>query len=173
MLRRDMAISIYTDGACQPNPGVGGYGIILVEDGRRRELSGGFRRTTNNRMELYSVIRALEALPAGARGVTVFSDSQYVVNMYGGGHARRWRAAGWTRNGGKEPALNADLWGALLDLCERHAVMFQWVRGHADHPENTRCDELAVAARQAPDLPVDEGFEKPGPGPAGTQLSLF
>ena len=173
MLRRDMEVSIYTDGACQPNPGAGGYGIILVEDGRRRELSGGFRLTTNNRMELLSVIRALQALPAGRCRVTIFSDSQYVVRMYSAGHAQRWRAGGWTRNGGRDPALNPDLWGELLDLCARHDVTFEWVRGHADHPENTRCDELAVAARMAGNLPPDPGYEQLQRRAAGEQLFLF
>lgn len=173
MLRRDMEFSIYTDGACQPNPGAGGYGIIIVCDGQRRELSGGFRQTTNNRMELLSVIRALQALPAERCRVTIFSDSQYVVRMYAGGHVLRWRADGWMRNRGRDPALNPDLWGELLDLCARHEVSFEWVRGHADHPENTRCDELAVAARLAGELPPDPGYEQPPRRPVGEQLFFF
>ena len=164
---------IYTDGACSTNPGPGGYGVILVMDGTRRELSGGFRKTTNNRMELFSVITALRALPAPDCKVTIFSDAQYVVRMYSGGYAQRWRKDGWTRNKGKEPALNPDLWGDLLDLCGQHEVEFIWVRGHAEHPENTRCDELAVAARQVANLPVDEGYEKPAPSKPAAQLTLF
>ena len=164
---------IYTDGACSTNPGPGGYGVILVADGQRRELSGGFRKTTNNRMELFSVITALRALPAPGCKVTIFSDAQYVVRMYSGGYAQRWRKDGWTRNKGKEPALNPDLWGDLLDLCGQHEVEFIWVRGHAEHPENTRCDELAVAARQVANLPVDEGYEKPAPSKPAAQLTLF
>lgn len=164
---------IYTDGACQPNPGPGGYGIILVADGRRRELSGGFRRTTNNRMELFAAIAALRALPAPGCQVTLYSDAQYVVRMVSGGHAQRWRKDGWTRNKGKAPALNPDLWGTLLDLCGQHAVEFVWVRGHAEHPENTRCDALAVAARQAAHLPADEGYEQPPAREPPTQLLLF
>jgi ribonuclease HI len=166
-------ISIFTDGACQPNPGPGGFGVIIVADGQRREFSGGFRKTTNNRMELYSVIFALRALPERRCRVTVFSDAQYVVRMINGGYAQRWRRDGWTRNGGKEPALNPDLWGPLLDLCAAHDVSFVWVRGHAEHPENTRCDELAVAARQQSGLPIDTGFESPAPRIAPSQLSLF
>ncbi|MFH0908489.1 MAG: ribonuclease HI [bacterium] len=164
---------IYTDGACHPNPGPGGYGVILVADGQRRELSGGFRKTTNNRMELFSVISALRALPLKGCKVTIYSDAQYVVRMYSGGYAQRWRLDGWTRNKGKEPALNPDLWGDLLDLCGEHDVEFIWVRGHAEHPENTRCDEIAVAARQVANLPTDEGYEKPIPAAPPAQLHLF
>ena len=89
--------------------------------------------------------------------MTVYSDSKYVVDMYTGGYARKWKANGWRR--GRQPALNSDLWDALLNLCDKRAVNFQWVRGHAEHPENTRCDELAVQARQGENLPVDEFFE--------------
>jgi ribonuclease HI len=154
-------VVLYTDGACSPNPGPGGYGVILSVAGKRRELSGGFRKTTNNRMELFSVIRGLRELEAPNGQVTVYSDSQYVVSMINGGHAQGWRRAGWRRNKGKDPALNPDLWDELLTLCGRHTVRFVWVRGHAEHAENTRCDELAVAARQAGNLPADEGYEKP------------
>ena len=150
-------VIIYADGACSPNPGKGGYGVILVDDGRRQELSGGFRKTTNNRMELFSVIAGLKSLAPDTRSVTVYSDSRYVVDMYMGGYARKWKANQWRR--GREPALNSDLWDALLTLCDRHRVNFQWVRGHAEHPENTRCDELAILARQVENLPADEFFE--------------
>lgn len=149
--------TIYADGACSPNPGKGGYGVILIGDGTSRELSGGFQRTTNNRMELFSVIAGLSSLQQDNLSVTIYSDSRYVVDMYSGGYARKWKANGWRR--GKEPALNSDLWGTLLDLCDKHRVNFQWVRGHCEHPENTRCDELAVLARQADNLPADEFFE--------------
>ena len=117
-------------------------------------------------MELFSVIVGLKHLEQDnpqsvpIQSVTVFSDSRYVVDMYMRGHARKWKAHGWRR--GKEPALNSDLWDALLNLCDKynqHTVNFQWVRGHAEHPENTRCDELAVEARQGSNLPVDEFFE--------------
>jgi len=173
MLKPAGEIEIYTDGACQSNPGPGGYGVVLIADGRRRELSGGFRKTTNNRMELFSVIRALRELDHPNSKVTVYSDAQYVVNMINGGYAQRWRRDGWTRNHGKDPAMNPDLWEILLDLCARHAVRFVWVRGHADNKENSRCDELAVAARQGTDLPADEGYEKPVAPVQPTQLSLF
>ena len=173
MLNSSGEMVIYTDGACQPNPGPGGYGIVLMAAGRRRELSGGFRKTTNNRMELFSVIRALRELDRLNGPVTVYSDSQYVVNMINGGYARQWQRNGWRRNGGKDPVLNPDLWGALLDLCTRHKVRFVWVRGHADNQDNARCDELAVAARQGMNLPVDEGYEKPAAPVRPTQLPLF
>jgi ribonuclease HI len=173
MLKSSGEITIYTDGACQSNPGPGGYGVVLMADGQRCELSGGFRKTTNNRMELFSVIRALRELGQLSCKVTVYSDAQYVVNMINGGYAQRWRRDGWRRNGGKDPAMNPDLWEILLDLCARHEVKFVWVRGHADNKENSRCDELAVAARQAADLPIDEGYEKPAAAARPTQLSLF
>jgi len=153
-------ITIYTDGACQCNPGPGGYGVIMFAGGTRHEFSGGFRFTTNNRMELFSVIKALREVRPPRSVVTIYSDAQYVVKMYSDGHAARWRRAGWTRNKGREPALNPDLWGELLDLCAPHDVRFVWVRGHDSTVENNRCDELAVAARQQANLPVDEAYEK-------------
>lgn len=164
---------IYADGACRPNPGPGGYGVVLLRDGRRRELSGGFRNTTNNRMELFSVIRALRELDEPDGKVTIYSDSQYLVHMYNGGYAREWQRNGWTRDKGKQPALNADLWKQLLDLCSRHDVTFVWVRGHAGNPENSRCDELAVASRQEADLPADDGYEQMATRGPTRQLELF
>lgn len=155
---------IFTDGAASPNPGAGGYAAIVVCNGERRELSGGFRRTTNNRMELTAVIEGLQALDREDFDVTVYSDSRYVVDMFTGGHARRWRANGWMRDA-KHAAVNPDLWGRLLDNCDRHRVAFEWVKGHNDHPENSRCDELAVAARQRDDLPADAGYEAEGNEP--------
>ena len=165
--------TIYADGACRHNPGPGGYGVVLMAQGSRRELSGGFRRTTNNRMELYAVIRALRELAQPNCRVTVYSDSQYVVSMFSGGYAEQWRRNGWKRNRGKDPALNPDLWGELLDLCARHAVRMVWVRGHGQEVENLRCDELAVAARQAVDLPPDEGYERQPAAAAPVQLALL
>lgn len=164
-------ITIYADGAASPNPGKGGYGVVLLRGGQRRELSGGFRLTTNNRMEILGVIAGLRAVDGRAANVTLYSDSRYVVDMFTGGHARAWRSHGWTRNRGKERALNPDLWGELLALTERpgHAVKMVWVKGHASNVENARCDELAVLARQEPDLPADEGYEQPAP-PAAAQL---
>jgi ribonuclease HI len=158
-------VEIFTDGACSPNPGPGGYGVIIQRDGKRTELSGGFRNTTNNRMEILAAIKGLTALDtAGENGhngydVTIFSDSRYVVDMFTGEHAKRWRAQGWMRNR-KDRALNPDLWAQLLDLSEKNRVGFKWVKSHNDHPQNERCDQLAVEARQKEDLPPDGGYEE-------------
>jgi ribonuclease HI len=151
-------VVIYTDGACLGNPGPGGYGAVLLYNGARRELSGGYRLTTNNRMELLAVIRALEALKEPCE-VTVYSDSQYIVQAMREGWAERWRANGWRRNK-KDRAVNPDLWGRLLDLASGHRVTFEWVRGHAGNVENERADALAVSAAQLPDLPADEEYER-------------
>ena len=148
---------LYVDGGCQPNPGPGGYGAILQAGGLEREISGGFRRTTNNRMEISAVIMGLRSLAAPSR-VAVTSDSQYVVNTMSRGWAKRWRSRNWYRTD-TELAVNADLWAELLGLCERHQVTFTWVRGHAGNPLNERCDVLATVARSAPDLPPDPGYE--------------
>ncbi len=150
-------ITLHTDGACLGNPGPGGYGVILDYKGHRRELSKGFRKTTNNRMELLGAIVGLEALKEKCR-ITTYCDSQYVVNGIERGWARKWKANGWRRNK-KELALNADLWQRLLDVCDRHDVEFVWVRGHAGNAENERCDRLAVEAAQQSELEVDEGYE--------------
>ena len=152
-------VTIYSDGACTGNPGPGGYGVVLIYGVRRRELSGGYRRTTNNRMELIGPIVGLEVLNQRCR-VTLHSDSQYVVDGVEKGWAQRWRSNGWMRNK-REKAVNPDLWGRLLDLCEKHEVEFRWVRGHAGDPDNERCDELAVQAAHQRNLPVDEGYESP------------
>lgn len=149
-------VKIYTDGAASPNPGPGGYGTVLLNGEGRLELSGGFRRTTNNRMEIMAAIVGLEALKEPSK-VTVISDSQYVVNAMEKGWARRWRARGWMRNE-DEVALNSDLWQRLLCVCECHVVRFVWVRGHAGNLENERCDRLAGQYRSPANLPVDEGF---------------
>lgn len=152
-------VIIYTDGACTGNPGPGGYGVVLIYGEHRRELSGGYRRTTNNRMELMGPIKGLEALNQSCR-VTLHSDSQYVVEGIEKGRAKRWRGNGWMRNK-RERAVNPDLWGKLLDQCENHEVEFRWVRGHAGDVENERCDQLAVQAAHRNDLSVDEGYETP------------
>ena len=150
-------VTIYTDGGCAPtNPGPGGYGVVLIYAGHRREFCGGYRRTTNNRMELTAAIRGLEALKEHCE-VSLFSDSQYVVNGITKGWAERWRSNGW-RLSNKRPAENVDLWEQLLDLCEKHTVRFEWVRGHSGHPENECCDRLAGAGRSA-DLSVDNAYE--------------
>ena len=139
-------VIIYTDGACSGNPGPGGWGAILRYGEKTKELSGGEKNTTNNRMELTGVISALQALNQPCR-VQLYTDSQYVVNAMEKGWAVGWRAKGWRRSN-KEPALNPDLWQTLLELCEFHEVTFHWVKGHAENKYNNRCDELAVAARE-------------------------
>lgn len=150
-------ITIYTDGACTGNPGPGGYGVVLLFNDHRKELSGGFRLTTNNRMEMMAAIVGLRALNQPCQ-VTLHSDSKYLVDAMTQGWARKWRANGWKRNK-KETAKNPDLWQQLLTLCEQHKVDFRWVKGHAGHTENERCDQLAVAAAQRDDLPIDKGYE--------------
>ena len=139
-------VTIYTDGACSGNPGPGGWGAILKYKEIERELSGGEAATTNNRMELTAVIRALEALREPC-AVDLWSDSKYVIDGLEKGWARSWRARGWVKSD-KKPALNPDLWGALLDLTERHEMHYHWVKGHADNPYNNRCDTLAVQERE-------------------------
>ena len=136
-------VEIFTDGACSGNPGPGGWGTILRYNGVEKELSGGEANTTNNRMELSAVINGLKALKEPCE-VTLYSDSQYVCNALKLGWAKKWRSQGWMRNK-KDPALNPELWGELLDLCDKHQLEIIWVKGHAGHPENERCDRLAVA----------------------------
>ena len=135
-------VDIYTDGACRGNPGRGGWGAILVYGGVEKELSGGERETTNNRMELTAVISALSALREPCE-VTLTSDSKYVIDAITKGWAVSWRAKGW-RKADKSPALNVDLWETLLGLLEKHRVEFVWVHGHTGHPYNERCDVLAT-----------------------------
>ncbi len=135
-------VEIFTDGACSGNPGPGGWGTILRYNGVEKELSGGEANTTNNRMELTAVISGLKALKEPCE-VTLYSDSQYVCNALKLGWAKKWQSQGWMRNK-KEPALNPELWEELLRLCNVHQVEVVWVKGHAGHPENERCDRLAV-----------------------------
>jgi ribonuclease HI len=149
-------VTIYTDGACLGNPGPGGYGIILLYQGHKRELSGGYRQTTNNRMEIMAAIVGLEALKEKCK-VTLYSDSEYLVKAMSRGWTQRWRANGWKRNK-REKVLNPDLWERLWQICKHHEVQFSWVKGHAGTPENTRCDELAIQAAQRANLPADEGY---------------
>lgn len=136
------SVDIFTDGACSGNPGPGGWGAVLRFAGKEKELSGGEENTTNNRMELTAVIKALEALkePCEVRLVT---DSKYVSDGLSKGWARSWQKNGW-RKADKKPALNSDLWERLLTLTDIHGVTVEWVKGHAGHPENERCDRLAV-----------------------------
>lgn len=135
-------VDIFTDGACSGNPGAGGWGAIIRFKGHEKELSGGCHATTNNRMELTAVIEALKCLKEKCE-VTVYSDSQYFVNAMTKGWAFSWKAKNWRRSG-NEPVLNPDLWQELLDLWEKHEIQAIWVKGHAGHPENERCDALAV-----------------------------
>lgn len=136
-------IEIFTDGACSGNPGPGGWAAVLRYGEVEKELSGGEENTTNNRMELTACIEALSALKESCI-VKLTTDSQYVVNGIEKGWAASWRANGW-RKGDKKPALNPDLWEKLLNLCETHEVEFNWIKGHNGHPENERCDFLAVS----------------------------
>lgn len=149
-------VTIYTDGACSGNPGPGGWGAILQYGAATRELSGSEPSTTNNRMELLGVISALEALKRPCK-VSVHSDSQYVVNAFNQHWVSGWLKRGW-KNASKQPVKNVDLWKRLLAAMEPHEVTYVWVKGHAGHPENERCDALATAAADAPGLPADAGF---------------
>ena len=153
-------IIIYTDGACTGNPGAGGYGAVLINGADRKEISGGYKLTTNNRMEMMAAIAALKSLETRSK-ITLHSDSKYIVDAVNQGWAKRWQANGWKRNK-KEKAKNPDLWQELLDLCQKHEVSFVWVKGHAGIPENERCDAIAVAAAQQPNLPPDRGYLKGG-----------
>ena len=136
-------VTIYTDGACSGNPGPGGWGASLEWNGVEKELSGGEAQTTNNRMELTGVIRALSALKEPCE-VDLYTDSKYVLDALTKGWAKSWRARGWVK-ADKKPALNPDLWQTLLELTERHTMHYHWVKGHADNPKNNRCDQMAVA----------------------------
>jgi len=151
-------VVIYVDGGCIQNPGPGGYGAIILQAEKRKELSGGYSRTTNNRMELMACIKSLETLEQRF-SVVIYSDSQYVVNGIKKGWAKRWQANNWKRNH-TEKAENADLWALLLDLCESHDVEFVWVRGHDGIKENERCDRLSYEMARRNDLPPDHGFSR-------------
>ena len=140
-------VTIYTDGACSGNPGPGGWCAILEYNGHEKLISGGEARTTNNRMELTAVIRALSLLKEPCI-VELWSDSKYVIDGLSKGWAKGWRARGWVKSD-KKPALNPDLWEQALEQEARHKITYIWVKGHAGHPENERCDQLAVAQSQA------------------------
>ena len=152
----DRQVVIHTDGSCLKNPGRGGYCALLRRGDAEKEITGGFRKTTNNRMELMAAIAGLSALKEPCQ-VTLLSDSRYVVDGMSKGWARRWRDNGWRRNP-REMASNPDLWQALLTLNDEHDVKFRWVRGHAGNPDNERCDRLAVAAAKQHNLPEDKGY---------------
>jgi ribonuclease HI len=146
---------IYTDGASRGNPGPGGYGTILMWKGKEKELSAGYRRTTNNRMELMAVIAGLEALTKDDLNVIIYSDSQYVVKAVEEGWLKKWIATNF--KGGKK---NKDLWLRFYDLQQKNNISFKWVRGHADNVHNNRCDELATEAADGNHLLIDEEFER-------------
>ncbi len=156
-MKRLKHVVIYTDGACLGNPGPGGYGVVLLYRGNRKELSGGYRKTTNNRMELMAAIVGLKALKEKCK-VTLYSDSAYLVKAIAEEWAKRWRKNNWRRNK-KKRALNPDLWEELLQLSDTHQVEFKWVKGHARSAENNRCDELALEAAQQPSLSVDQEYD--------------
>ena len=146
-------ITLYTDGAAKGNPGPGGYGTVLIFGKHRKELTQGFRLTTNNRMELLAVIAGLEALKTNEHPVTIYSDSKYVVDAINKGWLESWVKKGFK---GKK---NVDLWQRFLPLQKRFKLTFKWVKGHAGIPENERCDQLAVQSAESANLLVDEGFE--------------
>lgn len=153
-----MKVTVYTDGAASGNPGPGGYGVVMEAGKHRRELWGGFRRTTNNRMELLAVITALEALKKPGMEVLVVSDSKYVIDSVQQGWVFDWEKKGFAKK------KNPDLWKRFLAIYRQHKVSFHWIRGHNGHPQNELCDRLAVAAREQRDLPADEVYEQLGEG---------
>lgn len=148
-------IVMYTDGASRGNPGPGGYGVVLMSGHLKKELAQGYRKTTNNRMELLAVIAGLQALKKPGQHITIYSDSQYVVKAVKEGWLNKWMATNFS--GGKK---NKDLWVKFYNLAQQHAIQFVWVKGHADNVYNNRCDELATAAADGSNLLIDEGYEK-------------
>lgn len=157
VLRPGAELQIWTDGACAVNPGPGGYSIVYKCQGQKWEKAGGFRLTTNNRMEIMGALIALETLPERCRA-TIHTDSQYLINSIKKGWAKRWRSKGWKKKGNKK-VPNADLWEKMLQLCDKHDVEFRWVKGHSSNTENERCDQLAESFARKPNLPIDEGYE--------------
>ncbi|MFA5518116.1 MAG: ribonuclease HI [Spirochaetota bacterium] len=151
-------ITIYTDGGSLGNPGPGGYGAVIIYNNEKKEISGGFRVTTNNRMELMGVIAALRELDPKDKPVTIYSDSSYVVNGINKGWAKSWEKNNWIKSN-KEPAINPDLWSELLKLVKPLNVSFVWVKGHSGNPLNERCDELAKSSASKSNLPVDKGYK--------------
>lgn len=163
-------VVIYTDGSCHGNPGPGGYAAILRFGKHRKELSGGYRLTTNNRMELRAAVVALAALKEPCK-VAFYSDSKYLLDSIEKGWAKRWRANGWWKGKKlKDPVLNFDIWDELLPLLEPHDISWHWVKGHAGNEENERCDELANAAAEGPEKAEDGGYGQSPPPRDGSSL---
>lgn len=161
---------VYTDGSSLGNPGPGGYGIVLTNGEKTQEYSQGYRKTTNNRMELLATIVALEKIPSNAK-VEIYSDSSYVVNAINQNWLENWQKKGW-KTANKKPVKNKDLWLRLLKQLKTHDIAWNWVKGHAGHPQNERCDLLAVQAAQSEQLLVDQGFEQDS-AETSNQLSMF
>ncbi len=157
IMARTKSIEIYTDGACSGNPGPGGYGVILVYKNHRKEFSGGYRRTTNNRMELMALIAALTALKEPCI-LTIHTDSKYLMSAFQKNWISKWKSNGW-KTSSKDDVQNQDLWKRLDALLHPHQFSFKWVKGHADNVENNRCDELAVAAARNGATRVDAEYE--------------
>ena len=151
-------VILYSDGACSNNPGKGGWGSILEFNGTRKEFSRGYKNSTNNRMELMGIIEPLRLLKEACE-IEIYTDSMYIVNSINKKWINGWVKRDWKRSDG-EPVANIDLWKLMLELLETHQLKFNWVRGHNEHEENERCDELAVAARQQSVLETDEVYEK-------------
>ena len=149
-------VEIFTDGSSRGNPGPGGYGTLLRYRGNTKELSQGFHRTTNNRMELMAALIGLESLNEPCL-VTLFSDSRYLIDAMTKGWIEGWKQKGWSR--GKQPLKNADLWKSLYTASSKHTISWQWVKGHAGHPENERCDQLATMAADSEHKIKDTPFE--------------
>lgn len=152
-------IILYTDGGALNNPGPGGWGAVRLENDQQQELSGGFRRTTNNRMELFACIQALESVQGTSKKVLLYTDSSYVVNGYSKGWAKSWQRNGWRKSDGQQ-AKNKDLWQILLDLTASVQIQFIWVKGHAGNLYNERCDQLAVAAAKSGPTGIDVHYEQ-------------
>ncbi|MGE5409783.1 MAG: ribonuclease HI [Clostridiales bacterium] len=150
-------VLIYTDGGSLGNPGPGGYGAVVIYKDKRKEITGGFRLTTNNRMEITAAIEGLSTLKENCK-VTLYTDSQYLVNSIMKGWAKKWKSNGWKRNK-KDKAVNVDLWEKLLALLEKHDVEFKWLKGHAGHIENELCDKLSKQSAASRNLPVDAGYK--------------
>lgn len=165
-------VLIYTDGSCEINPGKGGYGAILLFGNHRKELSGGYRLTTNNRMEVMAAIAGLAALTNSNHEIVIRTDSQYLEHQINSGAATAARANGWRRSRRGRPYPNRDLWAQLLDLKDKYKVRIEWLRGHNGDLENERADQLAAAAIRSPNLLIDEEYERLHNSPA-QQLDMF